>query len=622
MVKGCVDANTTVCLIFWSFVVAIPVGYVILTGTKTNKQEKNESASSDATGANASWKKHLRIHTTNDMRVQPTTRLCFYCKKEGNELPVERFTRVICCGHHICINCSYKYMTTSCGECLTCFPEPRKNYPALSWIATNNDKIHTYKSFIVGKIMILGQHLFVDEVNRLPLYGTVTEPCSFMQALNPPSIDRGIIYLKSSANQQGYVPAMIALGDVYAMHKLDPEKAEEWYTKALGHGKQLSPIAFTRFGLFLQTQSGRAIEAMDMFRVASELNHVVGQYEYAKCLLKNISTSQEVSAGSTIHGIPLQNQQLEAIKWLCKASEKGFVVESTLLLAETLIEFVENLTPDGRADTVGRSPLPRAFQILKHAEAYDEESSKKRIELQPNTGSYRDHQQKKIQSLKDRYTRSFTHCANCGEEETTDFPFVKCSVCGVMRYCDKLCRKTHYKDGHKSDCCSETNLYRYDLLERWLIAVKSSDEPKTEDVCDDVRNEASISNKSITRLVEDFTDELNEGEDEDYNAEKLARLMRKMGVNLEKYLDTRLSVICESRPSNGEKKFLSLAGKIDKFAKHESISSDFKTAMLVIKDLRNTAAHTGGDPLSKVKCDEALRHFFRLKELHENEIKK
>eukprot|EP00956_Cyclotella_meneghiniana_P044700 scaffold331331_cov96-Cyclotella_meneghiniana.AAC.2 len=106
-------------------------------------------------------------------------------------------------------------------------------------------------------------------------------------------------------------------------------------------------------------------------------------------------------------------------------------------------------------------------------------------------------------------------------------------------------------------------------------------------------------------------------------AEKLARLMRKMGVNLEKYLDTKLSSICPSYPSNGKKKFISLAEKIEKFAKQENISSNFKSAMLEIKDLRNTAAHnTEGDPLSKVKCDEALRNFCLLKEQHENERKK
>eukprot|EP00956_Cyclotella_meneghiniana_P044699 scaffold331331_cov96-Cyclotella_meneghiniana.AAC.1 len=452
MVKGSVDTSfigiLTVCLIFlivekgdfWPFVVTIIAGFVIFTGPKTNIKEKEGASDADAAGANASWKKHLGIHATNNMHVQPTTRLCFYCTEEGNELPVERFTRVMCCGHHICINCSSKHMMTSCEECITCFPKPRENYPALLWIMNNKGKIMStsardYISFIQGKIFVLGQHLFVDEVNRLPLYGTVTEPCSLLQVMNPPDIDRGIFFLERSA-REGYVPAMIALGDVYAMHNLDPEKAEEWYTKALGQGKQLSPIAFTRFGLFLQSRSGRATEAMDMFRVASELNHVVGQYEYAKCLFKHSSTSQdEVGAGSrsTIHGIPLQNQQLEAIKWLCKASEKGFLVESTIMLAETLIKFVENLTPDGRADSVGISPLPRVYQILKHAEANDDESSKKRIELQPNTGLYRDHLQKKIQSLKDRYTRTFTHCANCGEEETKDFSFVCCSVCGIMR---------------------------------------------------------------------------------------------------------------------------------------------------------------------------------------------
>ena len=66
---------------------------------------------------------------------------------------------------------------------------------------------------------------------------------------------------------------MIALGDVYVMHKLDPKKAEEWYTKALGLGKQLSPIAFTLFGLFLQSCSGRATEAIFQ-PIPSPLNNV------------------------------------------------------------------------------------------------------------------------------------------------------------------------------------------------------------------------------------------------------------------------------------------------------------------------------------------------------------
>eukprot|EP00956_Cyclotella_meneghiniana_P026589 scaffold57845_cov82-Cyclotella_meneghiniana.AAC.3 len=83
-----------------------------------------------------------------------------------------------------------------------------------------------YISFILGKIFVLGQHLFVDEVNHLPLYRTVPEPCSLLQVMNPPDIDRGIFFPERSACER-YVPAMIALGDVYLMHKLDPEKAEE-----------------------------------------------------------------------------------------------------------------------------------------------------------------------------------------------------------------------------------------------------------------------------------------------------------------------------------------------------------------------------------------------------------
>eukprot|EP00956_Cyclotella_meneghiniana_P028434 scaffold66098_cov81-Cyclotella_meneghiniana.AAC.1 len=133
----------------------------------------------------------------------------------------------------------------------------------------NKDKMlstsaRDYISFIQGEIFVLGSwaalirrqsQSFATSQNSAR---TMLPPFTVM---NPPDIDRGIFFLERSTCER-YVPTMIALGDVYVMHKLDPKKAEEWYTKALGQGKQLSPIAFTLFGLFLQSCSGRATEAI------------------------------------------------------------------------------------------------------------------------------------------------------------------------------------------------------------------------------------------------------------------------------------------------------------------------------------------------------------------------
>ena len=40
----------------------------------------------------------LRINFDQDLKIMPTTRLCFYCCKEGKEHPIEHFVEYPCCG--------------------------------------------------------------------------------------------------------------------------------------------------------------------------------------------------------------------------------------------------------------------------------------------------------------------------------------------------------------------------------------------------------------------------------------------------------------------------------------------------------------------------------------------
>eukprot|EP00980_Cylindrotheca_fusiformis_P009212 scaffold2004_cov101-Cylindrotheca_fusiformis.AAC.2 len=549
-----------------------------------------------------------RIVVGQQMQPLPVTRMCFYCRKEGRELPLERFTTTPCCGYRMCVDCRWKHQEF-CGECLTEYPQFDSR--ALVEVNIRFSDTCRYKEnlyYLLGRIYLNGPFTCFGEVGLLTIYEPVRPELLLDEFMNPSDPNTAIIYLEKAAKED-YIPAMLVLGDIYDIRMNDCRTAEEWYQRALGDGKQFSPIAFTRYGLFLRSQ-GRLEEAMAAFRVAAECDHARGQFEYATMLLEK---GQNIRLDWVQKALLILNprearkrkrdEQVEAVKWLCSASEHRYYFPALTLLAKTLIDVAEEMH-NGRADLVGRSPLPRAYQMLKLAHEASGDfighgHPKERIAGQ-----------QEIKKQLSRYASVGQRCSNCGERGTVDDPLLNCECCGILFYCSKICRKKHYRDGHWADCCSTSELFRFDRIERTLrynvkdgrifqegaLSVKGMSINVGQDGQD------FVTKRSLRRMVDDFTDQVMDGEDEDYDAEHLCRLMLKMRKNLEIYLTKHLQ--------DGGKGIL--RQRIQTFAKKITPTADFVASMDAIRILGNKAAHTdeGAVPqLDKEECREALENF-------------
>lgn len=384
------------------------------------------------------------------MAIIPFTRTCSYCSEEGKIHPLERFTRLPCCGYHICIDCRAK-TKSHCGECFSKLPtgSERALFEYVPLLKNPQFKFDdtAWAEHIIGRIWMNGSGTFVDEIECMPIYAPIVERPMILAAMDPSHAGMAARWLTKSA-AKGYIPAMLNLADAYTIDfpmdntlKPDKAKAEMWFQRALGENDRVSPIAFTRYGLFLDKE-GRHSKARQVFEVAAHLGHAKGQHEYAKYLLEG--------KGRPLISYLYQNDYAtQAIKCLCKNSKEGHA-PSMVLLAKTLMDFGEKASTT--IDEVGCSPLPRALMMLRLAEKNATNDTKAVEEIQSILLSFQKRRQKK-------------QCANCGKkQQSKQNPILDCSQCKAVSYCDQACQTMHYRDGHRRDCVSEDRLFEFDLM--------------------------------------------------------------------------------------------------------------------------------------------------------------
>lgn len=560
--------------------------------------------------------------------IQPLTRKCFNCSpEEGNELPIEMFTRAPCCGHKMCYDCKRQERARGeemCGECWTPFP-PGENRATI-WIRNlmnsgDNFGQRAFRFYLLGRIYIHGQCSYVDEIECVPMYEPLSPDAtnSLLSIMLSPDIEQGIGYLTIAAELE-FVPAMLYLADVYSEYfssspgSHDKKKAEYWYTRALGKGSTIHPLAFTRYGLFL-IREGRFKEARAIFQVAAEYGHARGQFEYAKCLLNGTERERlwlfHCITNIVSNDDHKQDIKMEAIQWLCKASQNGHYFPSYILLAKVIIEIAEKNNA-GRADCVGRSPIPRAFQTLELAKSDRGVFRRRSINDREKT-------LKEIEDIFDQYEFTSTQCANCGQPDTEVNPLFACHTCRVVRYCSKLCQKKHYRDGHRIDCCSQRSLFRFDLIEkslRYQANDISGNEVKGDAIGGEYDGENNA-NKTLSRLVDDVTDEVYFGEDEDYDSERLAQLMLKMRRNLEKYIAQFVDV------THAANRKIPLTQRIKSLVNEKDVPTELVSAMEMIRQFGNEAAHqmeTNSAQLDHDKCKEAVLAFLTHKKTFDEKM--
>jgi TPR repeat protein len=268
---------------------------------------------------------------------------------------MELFTKLPCCnGTTMCIHCFRKQYRQQnqgessegfyrCGECMTKFPNG--NEWACFWLHSliqqrPHDNVHV--RFLLGQMLNFDRQARIDEVCDKPYYHSWRPPRSLMeQAIFQPDRYTAVVHLKALADDHYYSPAILALADIYAIHYLNKPMAEHYYKKGVARETFFAPMGATRYGLFLQSE-GRMSEAMEFLELAALGGHVVGQYEYAQCVLQSFRTEARSWSYRMLWGDEQKCQSLmEAIQYLCKAAENGFYPKANVLLARTLIETAE-----------------------------------------------------------------------------------------------------------------------------------------------------------------------------------------------------------------------------------------------------------------------------------------
>jgi hypothetical protein len=414
---------------------------------------------------------------SQDMKICPSTKQCFDCADKGRELPIELFTQLPCCRCvTMCIHCFRKHCRLRkkeesskglyfCGECMTTFPDG--NARADVWLKSlvnqrPHDNVHV--RFLLGQMLNHDAYARVDEALDIPYYHSWRPPQSSMeQAIFQPHRITAVFHLMALLDHHDYLPAILALADIQAMHYLNKPIAEHFYQQGVAQETSLFPIGATRYGLFLQSE-GRKSEAMEIFKIAALGGHVVGQYEYAQCILQSFRTEARSWSFRMLCGDEQICQSLkEAIQYLCKAAENGFYPKANVLLARTLIETAEAMDPKGRADSVGSSPLPRAWQLLRLAG-----ENRDRSKIVPFLAGEEEILDEQIKQLRVPYQHLNTQCVNCGEAPTEFAPLITCLHCRVVHYCSQLCRKEDFRNGHRFDCCTRDTLFRFDMIEKTL----------------------------------------------------------------------------------------------------------------------------------------------------------
>lgn len=350
-----------------------------------------------------------------------------------------------------------------------------------------------------------------------------------------------------------------------------------------------------------------------MFEVAATYGHARGQYELARLLLDGIGEDSPLGQGKGDVSSQNDDTMNLAVQWLCKASEKGYYVPSYTLLAETLINIAEKTY--GSASIVGKSPIPRALQILSLAKDGNHGNSTEA--------------EKRTNELLKRYDCN-QECCNCGANGSENNPLMSCAGCGAVSFCSKICQRKCFRDGHRFDCCSHDRLFDFHLIKLSLPWVK--------DLILEGRESLPLliseKRQTLMEMVEDDTDEIYGEEELEYDEHITVQLLLRMRNNLETYLGRKLGEEKNKEggaPAGGysnndavldadDLRNLNLFKRINLFAKMDAqANEELSSAMHKIRELGNYATHRSPDDagLDQNECEEAVRVYRRLKEEYE-----
>lgn len=557
-----------------------------------------------------------------DYEVLPTTKRCPTCPEEDNLHPLEYFTRYPCCCIHsddLCRKCMIQ-RSNICGECFTRIPQG--NELALLWlrerglnesspIMCNKNKLNA----LIGRTFILGSHTYLDEIQFSHPHGRLRPPHDMLSLMNPPNVQQGVMHLIMAA-ESGQISAMLDLADAYCTtwkndrFQRDKKKAELWFQRAIGRGNKVHPIAITRYGDFLKWES-RCQESRSMYHFSAIHGHARGQYEYAVCLLEG--TNKDMQQEEEERRECTNDETVEAIQWLCRASENGFHVPSRLYLAKTLIQIFEE--EYGTAERLGRSPLPRTLQILSMVKDGIHGTSESVT--------------KEAEQLLKRYGLG-ERCANCGGSGSENNPLLACGNCGVVFYCSRVCIRRDFRYGHKFDCCSSQTLFDHHSIKLSLPWTGKANQVGAARA-PSLQGQES---RSLMQMVEDDTDEVYGEQELGYDEHLLTQLMLRMRINLETYLQQKLKEVGQpdldkqqAYSTGTDVRNINLKKRIEAFSKCPGVSEEFVNAMHQIRELGNSAAHHSPNArkLTQEDCEHAVRLFRQCKEtqqINESKVEK
>lgn len=129
------------------------------------------------------------------------------------------------------------------------------------------------------------------------------------------------------------------------------------------------------------------------------------------------------------HGEGVPRDLEKAYYWHLRAANQGNATAMNNVGANLMQLAQEKY---GSVEIPGKSPIPQAMKWARKAAAQGDEDAA-RVVSQMETASLR-------------------ACAQC---QTEGSDLKRCTKCKVMRYCSKDCQVSHWRAGHKKDCCRQ-----------------------------------------------------------------------------------------------------------------------------------------------------------------------
>ena len=231
--------------------------------------------------------------------------------------------------------------------------------------------------------------------------------------VNQDSAKARIMFQRSA--EGGCEASAAALGDIYHMGKGIPvsfEEAKHWYERAPNHA-----VALNGLGHLYRDGKGVSVDidrAMDLFLKSAEQGYPPGILDYALLLQEKGMTE-------------------ESLVWLekCAVQEewlKGYgraIASAQLYVASSLLQ----LRLRDSFDLPGQSPLPRALFWARRAQKNGNIDA--------------------VSTVQNLESLARTRCGHCKRDNPANW----CTRCKAVSYCGKECQKSHWKAGHKVECC-------------------------------------------------------------------------------------------------------------------------------------------------------------------------